>query len=173
MQYQVLVENGNQNGFVASIIGMPDCRAEGRTEEEAIAGVTTALVNRLSQSRVVTIEVETPQQLRAEEAADQSDNPWLKYAGIFADDPTFDDFLEKIAEYRREVGAEDLKRLDGQKIAPADNPWLETAGIFKDDPSFDQFLENIAEFRREVDEREAAKEAGVEGADRVASEAVE
>ncbi|MCI0524777.1 MAG: hypothetical protein L0Y75_05890 [Acidobacteria bacterium] len=132
-----------------------------------------ALAERLSQSKVVTIEVETPQQLRAEEVTGQSDNPWLKYAGIFADDPTFDDFLEKIAEYRREVDAEDLKRLDGQKITPADNPWLETAGIFRDDPSFDQFLENIAEYRREVDEREAARDAGVEGADRVASETAE
>ncbi|MGH9831692.1 MAG: type II toxin-antitoxin system HicB family antitoxin [Blastocatellia bacterium] len=99
MQYQVLVENGNQNGFIASVIGMPDCRAEGRTEEEAIAGVTTALTERLSRGKVVTIEVE---QLRVGGAAGLTDNPWLKYAGIFADDPTFDDFLEKMAQYRRE-----------------------------------------------------------------------
>jgi len=164
MQYQVLVENGNQRGFIASIIGMPDCRAEGRTEEEAIAGVKTALANRLSQSKVVTIEIETGR---------PAENPLPKHAGRFKDDPTFGDFLAEIAKYRREVGAEDLKRLDGQKITPADNPWLETAGIFKDDPSFDQFLENIAAYRREVDEREAAREAGVEGADRVASEAAE
>ncbi len=102
MQYQVLVENGNQNGFVASIIGIPDCRAEGRTEEEAIAAVKTALTERLSRGKVVTIEVESPQQLRLGGPAGLTDNPWLKYAGIFADDPTFDDFLEKMAQYRRE-----------------------------------------------------------------------
>jgi hypothetical protein len=102
MQYQVLVENGNQNGFVASVIGMPDCRVEGQTEEEAIAAVKTALTERLSRGKVVTIEVESSQQLRIGEPAGLTDNPWLKYAGIFADDPTFDDFLEKMAQYRRE-----------------------------------------------------------------------
>jgi predicted RNase H-like HicB family nuclease len=164
MQYQVLIENGNQNGFVASVIGMPDCRAEGRTEEEAIAGVKAALANLLSQSKVVTIEIETGR---------LAESHLPKHAARFKDRLTDNELLAEMAKYRREINAEDLKRLDGQKIPLGENPWLATAGIFKDDPSFDQFLENIAAYRREVDEREAAKDAVVEGAARVASEAVE
>ena len=33
-------------------------------------------------------------------------NPWLQMAGIFADDPDFDDFLAEIEKYRRELDAE-------------------------------------------------------------------
>ncbi|NEP41509.1 MAG: STAS-like domain-containing protein [Okeania sp. SIO2H7] len=33
-------------------------------------------------------------------------NPWLQMAGIFADDPDFDDFLAEIEQYRRELDAE-------------------------------------------------------------------
>jgi hypothetical protein len=34
------------------------------------------------------------------------DNPWLKLAGKYADDPTYDDMLAYIEEYRRELDAE-------------------------------------------------------------------
>ena len=30
-------------------------------------------------------------------------NPWLKYAGMFADDPDFDEVLEEIEAYRKEL----------------------------------------------------------------------
>ncbi|NEQ40472.1 MAG: DUF4209 domain-containing protein [Okeania sp. SIO3I5] len=30
-------------------------------------------------------------------------NPWVKYAGMFKDDPLFDKFVENMAAYRREV----------------------------------------------------------------------
>ena len=36
---------------------------------------------------------------------EQSD-PWIKFAGIFKDDPLFDEFVKDIATYRRELDAE-------------------------------------------------------------------
>lgn len=35
-----------------------------------------------------------------------SDDPWVKYAGMFKDDPDFDDFLAEMEAYRREIDAE-------------------------------------------------------------------
>ena len=33
-------------------------------------------------------------------------NPWLQMAGIFKDDPTYDEMLAYIEQYRRELDAE-------------------------------------------------------------------
>ncbi len=35
-----------------------------------------------------------------------ADNPWLRVAGMFEDDPTFDEWQEAIAENRRKDDAE-------------------------------------------------------------------
>lgn len=91
MQYQVLVETNINNAFVASVIGMPDCVAEGQTKEEAIANAKAALAGRLAQGEVVTIEIEI-----------SGDNPWLKIFGRFKNDSTFDDFLSEIENNRKE-----------------------------------------------------------------------
>lgn len=39
-------------------------------------------------------------------ASTASDDPWVKYAGMFKDDPDFDDFLAEMEAYRREIDAE-------------------------------------------------------------------
>jgi predicted RNase H-like HicB family nuclease len=43
MQYHVFVESQSEHEFVASIIGMPDCVAQGTSKAEAIARAKTAL----------------------------------------------------------------------------------------------------------------------------------
>lgn len=40
-----------------------------------------------------------------EQRVEQSD-PWIKFAGMFKDDPLFDEFLEDMAAYRRELDPE-------------------------------------------------------------------
>lgn len=37
----------------------------------------------------------------------ETKHPWMKFAGMFKDDPYWDEFKEAIAEYRREIDAED------------------------------------------------------------------
>jgi predicted RNase H-like HicB family nuclease len=103
MQYQVLVESKGQNIFMASVIGVPDCFAEGSTEAEAVSKAKAALRSRLAQGKVVTIEMEEP-------VKKLTGNPWLDSAGVFKDDPTYDEFLAEIAAYRREVDAEEAAR---------------------------------------------------------------
>ena len=99
MQYQILVEHPNQNGFIASVIGLPDCVVEGATEAEAINRAKLRLKSRLAQGKIVTVEIDVP-------AQGLTGNPWIDSAGIFKDDPTYDEFLEEIAKYRRELDAE-------------------------------------------------------------------
>ena len=103
MQYQIFVQNQADNSFIAAVIGMPDCIAEGQTREDAIANAKAAFQARLAEGEIVTVKIEEPNQT-------VSGNPWLESFGVFKDDPTFDDFLEKMAEYRHELdGGETAK----------------------------------------------------------------
>jgi len=99
MQYQILIEHPNQNGYVASVIGLPNCVAEGATEDEALNRVKLRLKARLAQSKIVTVEVDVP-------VRGMTGNPWIDSAGVYKDDPTYDEFLEEIAKYRRELDVE-------------------------------------------------------------------
>lgn len=100
MTYQIFVQSQPETGYVASVIGVPDCVAEGETEEEAIAKAKEALSQWLSSGKIVAVEID------AGEAA-QVKNPWLEMYGCFADDPTWDDFQANIQEYRRQLDAEE------------------------------------------------------------------
>lgn len=99
MQYQILVSNGYQNGFVASVIGMPECKAVGQTKEEAIENAKQALREQLAHSEIVTVEIPS-----------RIENPLLKHAGRFKNDETFDDFMAEMAKYRSELDAEEAAR---------------------------------------------------------------
>jgi predicted RNase H-like HicB family nuclease len=99
MQYQVLVQNLPDGLFSAFVIGVPDVVAEGATVEEALSNAKTLLEERLATSKLFTIEVEAP--------AGVVSNPWLETHGVLRDDATFDDWVEEIAKYRREVDGEE------------------------------------------------------------------
>ena len=100
MQYQIFVQSHAEQGFVASVVGMPNVSVEGVTEDEAIAKVKIALESQLALGKLVTIEV-------ADQVIDHDSDPWLKNMGIFADDPTFDDFLREVTAYRQQVDAQE------------------------------------------------------------------
>jgi hypothetical protein len=44
------------------------------------------------------------QALRETPPGHGTENPWLRFAGMWADDPTFGDFLNRIARIRDKVG---------------------------------------------------------------------
>ncbi len=91
MQYQVFVKSQSDKHFTASIMGMPSIAVDGGTEAEAIANAKTALESQLAMGKIVTISIE-PQ------VSSFSNMP---YAGILATDPTFDDWMEKLASIRQ------------------------------------------------------------------------
>jgi len=51
-----------------------------------------------------------------QQKVEQSD-PWVKFAGMFKDDPLFDDFVEDMAAYRRELDAE----VATDEVTPGEN----------------------------------------------------
>ena len=55
--------------------------------------------------------------LMHQQKVEQSD-PWVKFAGMFNDDPLFDEFVEDMAAYRRELDAE----VAADEVTPGENP---------------------------------------------------
>lgn len=98
MQYQVLVENVADEMFSATVLGVPDCVAEGTTEEEALNNATRLLKARLAKGDLFNIEVD-------ELSSPVSANPWLEVHGTLRDDPTYDDFMTEISRNRQENDA--------------------------------------------------------------------
>jgi predicted RNase H-like HicB family nuclease len=99
MQYQVFVQTDVETPhFVASVVGVPNLSVAGATEAEAMANVKSALERKLAAGKFVTIEVDAP----------VSHDHSSVGAGVFADDSTFDDWMEKLAEIRRVANAADV-----------------------------------------------------------------
>lgn len=99
MQYQVLVQNPAERHFVASVLGLSGIMADGATEKEAINKIKTALKTQLATAKIVTVDIDS-------EPAQSETDPWVRHAGIFAEDPTFDEFLKEMAAFRQQIDAE-------------------------------------------------------------------
>lgn len=98
MNFDVMLFKQPENGYVARPIFWPDVAAHGETEQEAIDRVRELLRDLLNQVQVVKVEIDLP--------ANQTNNPWLTKAGMFANDPTWDDFLKVMHDYRQQLGNE-------------------------------------------------------------------
>lgn len=93
LTYDVLIENQPDGKFQATLIGLPDCQGFGNTETEAIEKLSQSLQHRLEAAKIVTLEIEIP----------KAEHPWMKFAGMFKDDPQFDEVLAYIESERREL----------------------------------------------------------------------
>lgn len=92
MQIPVFLEPVAGNGFRARGGEPLALTAEGATPDEALRKLRELLASRLTGgARLIALEVP------------DGDNPWLKGAGVFKDDPMFDAWQQAIADYRREV----------------------------------------------------------------------
>jgi len=96
LKYDVLIEKTGEAGYTARVLARPDCVVQAATREEALQQLRTELLFRLAKADIVSLEF-TPEEVN---------NPWLKFAGMWKDDPDFDEFQAEIARNRRELDAE-------------------------------------------------------------------
>ena len=96
MTYNAIVENRNAAGFSASVLGWPGCTATGATKAEALARLRQAIRDRISSVEIVPLEVDVT----------ENGHPLAKFAGMFKDDALFEQFVEDMAAYRREIDSE-------------------------------------------------------------------
>lgn len=94
LNYSILIE-AKEGGYQATVWGLPDCQVFATTKEEAINNLHELLENRLQNVEIVIQEVET-----------STEHPWMKFAGMYKDNPLFDEVVSNIAAYRQELDAE-------------------------------------------------------------------
>ena len=133
-KWNVLVETTEDGKAIATILELPTLSAIADTQADAIDCARKLLAERLAQIEIVPIQIESPEI--------KSAHPALKSAGIFKDDPDFDDVQRHIQEYRDELDA-----LDDKEPAIA-----RFAGIFKDDPDFAEIVKQMRAEREQPDE---------------------
>ena len=95
MTYKVLVTKHPDNRYTARALALPDVVASGTTEAEAVDHLRDALADLQTHSRVVDVDLPMPDVAQ--------DIPWLRFAGMWADDPDWDVFQDAIAAQRRAI----------------------------------------------------------------------
>ena len=96
MVYDVLLEQIENNGYTARLLAWPEYVIQADTREAALAEARLILRQRLSRAEVVQITAEPGEE-----------NPWVKFAGMWADDHTFDEFVAEMEKYRCEFDADE------------------------------------------------------------------
>jgi hypothetical protein len=107
-RYEVLIENPVEGEVSATVLGWQDCQARASTKAEALEQLRKLLTARLQNTEIVSLEIDLP----------KPEHPWMKFAGIFKDDPDFEDVLADIAAYRHDLDREQedyYRQLDAEE----------------------------------------------------------
>ncbi|KAF3884036.1 MULTISPECIES: hypothetical protein [Nostocales] len=94
----IVLETREDGSAIASILELPQYRVEATNREQALAILKDLVAQHKNKIEVITMEIQLPQ-------AEQSERPWMKFAGVFKDDPDFDTVQQYIQEYRQELDA--------------------------------------------------------------------
>lgn len=98
MTYDVLVTKKNSKRYTARVLLLPEITVTGESEETVLDKIRTAITDLRASSHIVRLDVP---------ALDEREgDPWLKYAGMWADDPDWDVFQAEIEVFRQTMDAQ-------------------------------------------------------------------
>ncbi len=97
MDIPVLIEPVAGNGYRAKCGEPLPLTAEGATREEALANLRRLVAERMAAGAEVAA-LSVPGKNAA--------NPWAEFAGMFKDDPYFEEVIDIMAENRRKMDAD-------------------------------------------------------------------
>lgn len=95
MTFDVVLLRQIEDGYIARPVLWPDSEVHGNTAQEALERVRGLIHDLLDRTQFVKVEVDVP--------GHTIENPWVDKAGMFSDDPTWDDFLIELANHRRRL----------------------------------------------------------------------
>lgn len=91
----VIVKQQANGRTVALVPGLPELQVEECDKATALAQLQQRLETHLAGAEIVSLAIKLP--------SVEQKNPWLAMAGVFKDDPQFDQMLEAIENYRHEL----------------------------------------------------------------------
>ena len=92
MNLNILIEQWQGGGSIASVLELPMYRVEAETRELALAQLLTLVIEWLAAAEVVSLEVKLPHEV--------ADNAWVNDAGIIKDDLDFAEISNAIQAER-------------------------------------------------------------------------
>jgi len=97
--YGILIEY-QENGLVnASVLGWQNCRVTANNKEEALQQLQQLLTIHHENQEIVSLEVNKP----------DKENPWLKFAGMFDNNPLMNEFFAEMEANSQEAENENLE----------------------------------------------------------------
>jgi hypothetical protein len=91
-----LLERNDEGKASASVLELPNCYIEAPTQEQAIKDLQKLVLARLDKIEVIPLEIQLA-------PAEQTENPWMKFAGVFKDDPDFAEIAESLRAERNTI----------------------------------------------------------------------
>jgi hypothetical protein len=92
----VIIKNESDTTVSAALLGWPECKAFGETRSQALQNLHDLVNAQLAEAEIVSVKLTNS----------RSNNPWVRLAGKYENDPHYDEVLAHIEEYRRELDAE-------------------------------------------------------------------
>ena len=94
--YHIIIKNESDRTVSAALLGWPECKAFGETRSQALQNLHDLVNAQLAEAEIVSVKLTNS----------RSNNPWVRLAGKYENDPHYDEVLAHIEEYRRELDAE-------------------------------------------------------------------
>jgi predicted RNase H-like HicB family nuclease len=100
MEYTVVLTKKPNSQWRALVPSLPACEAEAETREEVLAQIK----DEIAQYHIEVVKIEVPEAenlYRSNGNLNQrEEDPILRFAGIFRDDPTLDEMFDEIERQR-------------------------------------------------------------------------
>lgn len=93
LKFHILLDRSSETKISASFLELPNCQVEASTQEEALEKLNNLLHIHLEKIDIIPVEIEWKN-------PKQPENPWVKFAGVFQDDPDFAEIAESLRKER-------------------------------------------------------------------------
>ena len=92
LKLHILLERNNEGNVTASVLEFPNTQVEAPTQEQAVQELKKLLSTRLEKIKIIPVEIQLPQS--------ETENPWMKFAGVFQDDADFAEIADNLRAER-------------------------------------------------------------------------
>jgi hypothetical protein len=101
LKLHLFLEEAEDGSVIATVLELPNCRIEAPTNEQAVALLRSMVSDRLGKGQVLPLEIPVS-------GGEQAEDPWMKYAGVFKDDPYFAKIVEAMQAERQVEDDEEM-----------------------------------------------------------------
>ncbi|MEG3845205.1 hypothetical protein [Microcoleus sp. herbarium14] len=103
----VLIEQEIEGKYQAMVLGWGECTTEGNSREEVITNISLVVGDRLEKAELISLAIQVP----------KPEHPWMKFAGMYKDNPLFDEVVAYMEADRNTLDEEiepDYQQLDAE-----------------------------------------------------------